>query len=104
MRALNVLLETYDDAALLTLAFIAIAGSSVVGIVVDRVMQKRGFGAIGNAFLIMSGVFASLAISYDQLGSIRAEDSNRLILVASSCATLVLLVCGVLKSYLQEDV
>jgi len=102
MRVLYELVNSFDESALLLLAATAVFGSYFVGQIVDRIMRQRGFGPTGNAILILAGIGAGLMISYQQLGPLRPSEANSVIAATAASSTLVLLVCGALKSFLLD--
>jgi len=103
MSAYNYLLDSYDRSSLLLLSVFAVMGSYVAGVIVDRVMLKRGFGQFGNAILVLMGAGIGLSISYSQLGPLQPSESDRIVATTTASSVLVLLVCGVLKSFIMEE-
>ncbi len=103
MYALREFFEFYSRDALLTLAFIAAVGAIVAGSIADRVMRERGFGAIGNGVLILMGVGVGLVISHSELGPLRSSQFDRVVVMAAASSTIVLLLCGALKSFMLEE-
>jgi hypothetical protein len=103
MSALMNFFDYYSRDALLTLGFFAATGAVMVGSIADRVMRKRGFGAVGNGILILMGIGVGIAISHTQLGPLRSSQFNHVVVMATTSSTIVLLLCGTLKSMLLEE-
>ena len=100
MNALREFFDGYSGDALALLGFFAALGAIVAGLIADRVMRERGFGIIGNGVLILMGVVVGLVISHSHFGVIRGAEPNRILIMAAASSTIVLVLCGTLKSYL----
>lgn len=95
-------LDHYPTDTLMLIIFgIAIAGIAV-GFVTDFVMKDRGFGAIGNGALIILGIGTGVYIRNVFFGAMSPGDFTLTGIFAAATATLLLLLLGVAKHWVQD--
>lgn len=95
-------LHQYDSDVLTLLMFFVIIGSAAVGYVTDSVMGDRGFGPLGNASLIILGVFVGVYIRNAFFGLMKPGDIVTTAMFAAATATLLLMLLGVAKFWTRE--
>jgi len=89
-----------DMLAVIALA-VAIAGF-VIGYITDSVMSDRGFGPYGNGFLAILGGFTGIYTRHAFFGWLRGQEVLIIGSFAVATATLMLLLLGVAKHWVQD--
>jgi len=87
---------------LLLLAFVAIIVGVLMGYLTDAIMGSRGFGPFGNGMLILLGSVIGIYVRYAYFGSLQPGDAALTSLFAAASASLVLLLLGFAKYWVQE--
>ena len=95
-------LQDYPSDALLFLLGCACLLGFVVGYITDSVMGDRGFGAFGNGMLAVFGAFVGVYIRNTFFVRMHPGDIVWTGLFAAAAATLLLLMLGVVKSWVQR--
>ena len=95
-------LDQYSPDMLAWIALgVAIAGL-IVGYITDTVMSDRGFGPFGNGFLVVLGGFTGIYTRYAFFGWLRGQEVVIIGSFAVATATLMLLLLGVAKHWVQD--
>ena len=87
----------------LVLLFFSAFLSCAAGGIADKLLHDRGFGMIGNAFLIVLGTLFGMGLAYDNHNPFRLPANTNLFIMASIVATFLLTFCAIGKSWLQKD-
>lgn len=95
-------LDHYSNETLLFLLFAVSIGGVVIGLVTDFVMRDRGFGPIGNGALAVLGIGVGIHIRNSFFGSMSPGDLALTGVFAAAAATLLLLILGVAKHWVQD--
>jgi len=95
-------LDQYSpDILAITALGVAIAGLGI-GLVTDSVMSDRGFGPYGNGFLAILGAVTGIYTRYSFFGWMRGQEVLIIGSFAAATATLMLLLLGVAKHWVQD--
>jgi len=95
-------LEHYTSELLLIILFAVLIGGFVIGFVTDAVMGDRGFGPWGNGMLAMLGAIVGIYIRNTFFGRMDPGDLIVTGVFAAATATLLLLLLGVAKHWVQD--
>ena len=95
-------LDGYSTGTLGLLLCLVVGGGLVVGFVTDGVMGARGFGAGGNAMLVILGALVGIYIRNAYFGYMEPGDMAMTGIFAAASATLLLMILGVAKHWVQE--
>jgi uncharacterized membrane protein YeaQ/YmgE (transglycosylase-associated protein family) len=95
-------LDHYSSEILLFLLLAVLIGGFVVGFVTDSVMGDRGFGPFGNGTLAVLGAVVGIYIRNTFFGRMDPGDLLVTGIFASATATLLLLLLGVAKHWVQD--
>ncbi len=94
-------LDQYSNDTLIFLFFVTAIMGAVIGYVTDFVMKERGFGAIGNGALAVLGIAVGIYIRNAYFDTMSPGDLALTGVFAAATATLLLLVLGVAKHWVQ---
>jgi hypothetical protein len=95
-------LDQYSpDILAITALGVAIAGLGI-GLVTDSVMSDRGFGPYGNGFLAILGGVTGIYTRHAFFGWLRGQEVLIIGSFAIATATLMLLLLGVAKHWVQD--
>jgi Na+/melibiose symporter-like transporter len=100
LQALN--LSQYSSETLLFIFLAVGIGGFAVGYVTDVVMGDRGFGPFGNGFLAVFGAIIGIYIRNTFFGKMDPGDLFVTGIFAGAMATLMLLLVGVAKRFVQN--
>ena len=92
-----------DTWTLTLIASMSCIFAAAIGGVVDRVLQDRGFGVIGNALLIVIGVLLGMLLSFENQIPLRLSPNARVLIYATFAPTFLLVFCAMLKAWLQQS-
>ena len=95
-------LDQYPADVLWILTFLIIGGGTVVGYITDAVMGNRGFGPIGNGVLVIMGTFFGVHVRNAYFGLTSPGDIAITAIFAAAAATLLLMLLGVAKHWVQD--
>ncbi len=95
-------LEQYSSEVLLFILLAVLIGGFVIGFVTDTVMGDRGFGPVGNGMLAMLGAVVGIYIRNTFFGRMDPGDLLVTGIFAAATATLLLLLLGVAKHWVQD--
>ena len=95
-------LDQYSNETLVLIALTIFIGGAFVGIITDLVMRNRGFGPIGNGLLVVLGCYIGIHARNHFDGYLRGEEILRTGILAATFATTILLVFGVIKSWITD--
>lgn len=95
-------LDQYSSEMLLFIFLGILIGGFVVGFITDAVMGDRGFGPIGNGMLTMLGAIVGIYIRNTFFGRMDPGDLIVTGIFAAATATLLLLLLGVAKHWVQD--
>ena len=100
LQALRLDQYTSDTLMLIILGIVLVGVA--IGYVTDFVMKDRGFGAIGNGALVILGIGAGVYIRNVFFGTMSPGDFTLTGIFAAATATLLLLLLGVAKHWVQD--
>jgi hypothetical protein len=103
MSALLELTDFLNSDGMLLSLMVACIGAYLAGQIIDAVMGKRGFGVLGNSFLVLLGVGVGLVGAHHQVGVLQLSDTARLMLFTGASSTVILLVCGIIKGWVSPN-
>lgn len=89
-----------DTLMLLALCIIGIG--AVIGYITDSVMGERGFGPIGNGMLVILGAFVGIYIRHAFFRDMDPGDVAITGIFAAASATLLLMLLGLVKHWVQD--
>ena len=92
----------YSSEMLLFMFLGVLIGGFVIGFVTDAVMGERGFGPIGNGMLAVMGAIVGIHIRNTFFGRMDPGDVLITGVFAAATATLLLLLLGVAKHWVQD--
>ncbi|MBM3607145.1 MAG: hypothetical protein FJX29_01625 [Alphaproteobacteria bacterium] len=95
-------LDQYSNDTLLFILFAVVLAGVAIGYMTDIVMKDRGFGAFGNGSLAVLGMGTGIYIRNAFFGAMNPGDLALTGIFAAAMATLLLLVLGVAKHWLQD--
>lgn len=95
-------LGEYSGSLLLLLALGVCIAGMVTGYITDAVMGDRGFGPFGNGMLTVLGAAVGLYVRHTFFGRMSPGDVATTAIFAAAAATLLLLVLGVAKHWVQD--
>jgi hypothetical protein len=95
-------LDQYPADVLWILTFLIIGGGTVVGYITDAVMGNRGFGPISNGVLVIMGTFIGVHVRNAYFGLTSPGDIAITAIFAAAAATLLLMLLGVAKHWVQD--
>jgi hypothetical protein len=95
-------LDQYPADVLWILTFLIIGGGTVVGYITDAVMGNRGFGPIGNGVLVIMGALIGVHVRNAYFGLTSPGDIAITAIFAAAAATLLLMLLGVAKHWVQD--
>ena len=95
-------LNDYPSDVLWLMMIFILCGGAVVGYITDSVMGERGFGPIGNGLLIIMGAFVGIYIRNAYFGLTSPGDMAITAIFAAASATLLLMLLGVAKYWVNE--
>lgn len=95
-------LSHYSTETLLLMALVIAGAGFVVGYITDVVMRDRGFGPVGNGLLAVLGAFTGIFIRNAYFGRMDPGDLFTTGFFAVVAATLLLLILGVAKHFVQD--
>jgi hypothetical protein len=101
MYVVNNFIATHDSGDLWALAFFITIGSTAIGFVLDIVISDRGFGMVGNGFLVMLGGVTGVVVSQMFLSVSSMPEVQRVTLFATSASAAILLFFCMIKSWLR---
>jgi uncharacterized membrane protein YeaQ/YmgE (transglycosylase-associated protein family) len=84
------------------LMFVILLSGMMMGWLTDAIMGDRGFGPFGNGFLIILGCFVGIYVRNAYFGNIQHDQITLTGIFAASSATLLLLILGVVKHWVQD--
>ena len=90
-------LDQYSSEELFSLALMATVGGYAIGIVVDSIMARHGFGPFGNGFLAILGCFVGVFARNEYISHAYGNDLAVTGLMSASCATLMLVLFCMVK-------
>jgi hypothetical protein len=94
-------IESHSSGDLWALFFFVTIGSNVIGWVFDVVIGDRGFGVLGNGFLIALGGITGVVISQMFLPIASMPEIQRVTLFSTATAASILLSLCIVKSWLR---
>ena len=95
-------LNGYSNQTLGLLLCLVVGGGLVVGFITDSVMGPRGFGAGGNAMLVILGAFVGIYIRNAYFGYMEPGHMAMTGAFAAASATLLLMLLGLAKHWVQD--
>ncbi len=95
-------LDHYSTDILAYVFISVLIGGFVVGYITDAVMGDRGFGPFGNATLAVFGAAVGIYIRNNFFGRMDPGDILVTGVFAASSATLLLLLLGLAKHWVQD--
>ena len=95
-------LDHYSSDVLTLIFFGTVIAGVVIGYLTDAVMGERGFGPVGNGALAVLGGLVGIFIRNAYFGRMNPGDLWLTSIFAVSAATLLLLLLGVVKHWVQD--
>ncbi len=95
-------LDKYPSDVLMMIVFAVLIAGAVVGYVTDVVMGERGFGPFGNGLLVIFGAFVGIYLRNAYFGLMEPGDIAVTGIFAAASATLLLMLLGLAKHWVQE--
>lgn len=95
-------IDQYSSETLIFIALAILIGGFVIGFITDAVMGERGFGPVGNGMLAMLGAVVGIYIRNTYFGRMDPGDIVVTGVFAAAAATLLLLIFGVAKHWVQD--
>lgn len=93
--------EYAGDSIILLLLGVVVIGAAI-GYITDIVMGDRGFGPLGNGLLTILGAAVGLYVRHSFFGTMQPGDAALTAVFAAASATLLLLLLGVVKHWVQD--
>ena len=87
---------------LIMLLGVVIILASITGFITDMVMGDKGFGVVGNGILAIFGAAIGVLVRNALLGQMEKSDLMVTAFIAASTGTLILLVSGLIKSWISN--
>lgn len=95
-------LDQYSTDVLLMMFFFLGTGGYIIGAITDVIMQKRGYGPIGNGSLAIMGCFAGIYARNTYFSHAFGNDLAVTAIASGASATAMLLIFGVFKHWVTD--
>ncbi len=98
MHVLRAFIDYHSGGDLMILGFFLTVAATVAGLLLDKVLNDRGFGMIGNGILILLGAIVGVVVAQNQGPMTGVNETNRIVMFSAASSGLVLVFFCLLKA------